>query len=458
MSIYRTYLSKNATLINGDLSNNSRNPVTEISYGGEDGLSSRFIFDFDFTKIKQRIDDGFINKSRIKKHILKLYNTIRISPEYVGATHTARKIENTKGFTLELFNVDDDWNNGVGYDIDFNLIGKLKESEPNWYYSKTNTPWTIPGVYDGGLIFGTQEFQIGNEDISIDITDYVNDRLEDTITSFGLGLKFTDDFESLKTQIRQVVAFHSQYTNTVFEPHIETIIDDTVLDDRGFFYLDKPNKLCIYPKSGGNSSNVTVNFVTIFNNKGQIVDVIDGVDVEEITKGIYAVDLFLDSDEHVDCVNYKDVWDITVNGSNRIISDRFYLRPYDEYYTFNYEDRLSDNSFSVFLWGLLDGEKMLTPDYRKIKLTIKEFYATSNKFPLDLEYRVYTKLTGNHQIDVIPYTKISRGSLGYFFSLDLSWFIPDRYYLDIIVKNDIETVLIKTTSFTVVSDGNLTQI
>ena len=58
----------------------------------------------------------------------------------------------------------------------------------------------------------------------------------------------------------------------------------------------------------------------------------------------------------------------------------------------------------------------------------------------------------------IPFEKLSKDDVSYFFDLDLGWFIPDVYNLEIImVNNDVNNILKKTT-FTIVSDGFLNNI
>jgi len=64
MSVFRTYFSKNNTLIDGNLTNNSQNPVSEVSYGTVNSFPSRLIFALDFSDLHQRIADGFINPVR----------------------------------------------------------------------------------------------------------------------------------------------------------------------------------------------------------------------------------------------------------------------------------------------------------------------------------------------------------------------------------------------------------
>ena len=76
MSRFRSYYSKNNTLISANRTNNSQNPVTEISYGTTDVLVSRFIFDVDLTTLSERISQGLINADNIVSHTLHMVNTI----------------------------------------------------------------------------------------------------------------------------------------------------------------------------------------------------------------------------------------------------------------------------------------------------------------------------------------------------------------------------------------------
>ena len=84
MSTFRSYFKKNSTLIKDNLTNNSQNPVCEVSYGTFNKQPSRFIFDIDFDDLLVKIADGSINPQRITKHILHMTNSIRYAPEYLG--------------------------------------------------------------------------------------------------------------------------------------------------------------------------------------------------------------------------------------------------------------------------------------------------------------------------------------------------------------------------------------
>ena len=185
MSIYRSYFLKNDTLIENNLSNNSQNPVTEISYGTFDKQVSRFIFDIDLSNLKKRISEGIINPKKIVRHILHMTNTISYAPQYIGRKSYSANIDRASSFELELFNIKEDWDEGSGYEFEYiakpdlyvDLVNPtIVEQAVNWFERKTGIDWSVPGAYFSGNceIIGTQRFEVGNEDLVIDVTDYVN--------------------------------------------------------------------------------------------------------------------------------------------------------------------------------------------------------------------------------------------------------------------------------------------
>ena len=69
--VYKTYISKFATIVSNSKINTGLNPVSELVYG-RDTIVSRALFYFDHNKVKQLIDDGImVDKSKMK-HTLRL--------------------------------------------------------------------------------------------------------------------------------------------------------------------------------------------------------------------------------------------------------------------------------------------------------------------------------------------------------------------------------------------------
>jgi hypothetical protein len=474
MSNFRSYFLKNDTLIQSNLTNNSQNPVTEISYGTLDKQVSRFIFDVNLLPLQEKIAQGFINYNRISRHILHMTNTIRYAPQYIGRKSYSENINRASSFSLDLFNITEDWQEGNGYEFTYSDKQDLFTGDPlpfiseqavNWSARTTGIGWTVQGAYISGIseIIGSQSFDAGNEDIEIDITDYINQRLFGTGytgttaftgDSYGLGIKFPDYIESLETSYHEAVAFHAKHTNTFYEPFIETIIDDVIVDDRNYFYQDKDNNLYLYVNIGNFPQNITVNKVDIYDNQDTLVTTLSGSSIINVSKGIYKIIFNIDSLIYPDAVLFKDVWTITINSRETTYTGEFYLISANNYYTFNQSNQIDFRNYFFYFWGINEKENLRAGNVRKIRLSIKELYANQNNFlPLDIEYRLYTTVGAKYEIDIIPFTSVNRTSNGYEFDLDTSWLIPQDYYLQIRLKNGNYYENKQSISFTVVSDG-----
>jgi len=484
MSIFRSYFSKNNTLIGNNLTNNSQNPVTEISYGTLNQQVSRFIFDVDLADLSKKIEDGFIVPNGEMKHILHITNTIRYAQEYVGKKSYTLGIDRATSFELELFNIDEEWSEGGGYDLIFNeniypyvdiVTPEVYPQASNWSARTTVDLWANAGAYSSGttqIIGNPIPFDKGSENIEVDITDYINQRLFGTGytgtsaytgDSYGLGIKFPDVYEEMLTEFRQAVAFHAKKTNTFYEPYIETIVADTIVDDRNYFYLDKDNDLYLYVNVGnGIPMDIVVDRVEIQDNQGTLIDTLSGSsEIINVSKGVYKINYKVDSEYNNgrlinDAVLFSDKWFLTVNGRESIHNGEFYLISSDKYYTFDNSNTINFDNYFFYFWGIGEKENLRAGVVKKIKLTIKELYANQNNFlPLDIEYRLYTTVGSKYEIDIIPFTSVNRTNTGYEFNLDTSWLIPQDYKLQIRLKNCNYYENKQTLLFTVVSDGNL---
>lgn len=437
MSRFRTYFSKNNSIIKNNRTNISQNPVTEISYGTEDKNVSRFIFEPDLTNLNNRIYDGQIKQNNIVNHVLHLINTVSYAPQYRGGKSYTDDIDRATGFEIEIFNLKQDWDEGNGYDFYYNDSNLLVHQESNWYSAQTGTLWTEGGAYISGTseIIGYQYLENGSENISIDVTDYINQRLLGsgntyTGTSYGLGLKMTDFYEDIETLNRQAVAFHVKDTNTYYEPYIETIIDDTITDDRNYFYLDKDNQLYLFVTIGNNSTGATINSVSIYDHEDVLYVRLSGSSITETKKGMYKIPLNISSTSYPDGIMFRDVWNITLNGRTFDVEDDFFLISSDVYYRINSDYSPSLDNYHFYYWGIGDGEEITGNNLRRIRLSIKELYSDQNdRIPLNIEYRIFTKIAEGYENEIVPYTKVDRTKNGYQFDLDPIWLIPQVYYL-----------------------------
>jgi hypothetical protein len=78
--IFRSYFKKQAILIKNSFTNNSRNPIVELSYGGSLNSAStqvsRYVFNVDLDKLQEKLSSNTINQNTIHSHVLKIKNCI----------------------------------------------------------------------------------------------------------------------------------------------------------------------------------------------------------------------------------------------------------------------------------------------------------------------------------------------------------------------------------------------
>lgn len=453
MSVIRTYFTKNNTIVTDNRINSSQNPVTEISYG-LNNLVSRYIFDVDLNKLKEKIEFIGYNKNRILSHKLKIQNTINVTNDYLGGFFQDKETQRTSSFKLDLFKIDEDWDEGNGYEFYYDENEPIKPifSPSNWFYRKTDVEWNVQGIYDSGTtqIIGQQYFDNGNENLEIDVTDYVNNYIfSGDTTHKGFGLKFSDEFESLSTKYRQAVAFHTKYTHTFFRPYIETIVDDNIQDDRNRFYIDVDNYLYFFFKIKNKYTDVVINSVDIYDYEGNLLDIINGDNIEKIYNGVYRIQYRVNSEEYPDRVIFYDKWNITFNGVVKEITQKFYVRPNDFYYNTS-KNHINPDNFHIILSGIKNGENINAGLIKPVKIFLKKLYDYDED--VNIYYSIYIKMSNNHRINIIEYELVDVLDNIYMFNIDTSWLIPQIYNLDIYIGNDnykflMDTILFKINEF-----------
>lgn len=449
MRRFRSYFSKNNTIVKDNQLNSARNPVTEIVYGGKNNVISRFIFDINLNPLIERIKKGYISIENIESHTLNLINSIKYVPKYVGGPSYSSEIKRANSFLLDVFNITEEWDGGSGYDL--NILGEFIKNQntgaSNWFERKTGVEWAYPGVYSGEEIdiIGSQYFDMGNENLVIDVTDYINERINNSLdleitgtTVNGLGIKYSDDYELKKTDKINSVGFHAKNTNTFFEPYLETIINDKICDDRNYFYLNKTNTICLFLSNITDDVEVEVDEVKIFDYLGGEYTVITE-NIKQHGKGVFCVDLTVSSEDYPDSVIFRDEWKLKINGKVVKFTDKFYIMPSDNFYSISPTSMHigagtlnNELNYHFYFSGIIEKEKMKRGEMRKIFITIKELYATTKKPSfINLEYRIYTLIDSKNEIDIIPFTSVNRIKSSYEIFLDTSWLIPNDYFLQI---------------------------
>lgn len=464
--VIRTYFDRNNTMVLGSEYNTGLNPVCELFYGGNDSNVnySRFIFQFDETRLKALYDDKTFSDLTKLTHTLRMTNTGAFDRNLLGDDTCDGKAR-ANSFDLMVFPIPQDWDEGVGYDYATTNISSGDSQKTlgpsNWFEAKTNTPWSGgSGIFSGttGTTIATQHFEQGNENLEIDITSVVNDYLTGA-TNNGLGLAFTYSYEQATPTKAQYVGFFTRHTQTFYEPHVETIYNNPIVDDRNNFYLDKNNKLYLYSTLGSTPTNLdTLPGVNVFDNDGTLLSAYTPSDVTQVTKGVYSIDINIPTtSDYIDCTQFTDVWTgITINSVSRPdVELDIIVKDSSNYFNIGDNDSLPKR-IGVNVTGVRNQEKVFRDDLRKVFVSASIPYTINQKQAVDsLKYRLYVK-EGRNEFTVIDFQDLNMANNYNFFLLDTLSLVPGTYYLDIKSESNQEvTTLRDVLSFDVISQSDL---
>jgi hypothetical protein len=456
MSIFRSYIEKNNTIIRDRYFNTGLNPVAELVYGGAASTGStvysRYIFKLDLDDLNNRISENIIISGSVLSHKMKFYNTISQQPDII-TNKMADGSKRASGFDLVLFKLSEEFDEGNGYNFNYNTYSGVTSNitASNWFYRKENVLWNEEGIYTGNTIplsavVDTFHVDYGDENIEFDVTDYINGLLFSGNTNYGLGIAYSADTE-IKTDAndqRYSFAFFSRHTNTFFEPFLETEFNDLIKDDRYNFYLNKNNKLYLYSYINGELTDLDTipSGCTITDFNGDVYTTIPQSGITHVTKGVYSVELFINANDYPDLVNFTDTWVGLVYDSQNIsnVENEFTLLHQENYFNLKNQNqqRYEDTDFYFGFHGLKHGENIKKGDIRKIYIESKELYGDSvseNKPINSVQYRLYVR-QGNNQIEVIPFTDVNRTFDKNYFDLDTTWLIPNTYFLELKIKKN----------------------
>lgn len=448
--IFRSYFKKQAILIRNSFTNNSRNPVIELSFGGSSNsattLVSRYVFSPDIDKLTEKITSNTINQNTVQSHKLFIKNCIALNDGYIGVDFITSK--RASGFDLTFVKLNESFDEGTGFDYIYNDAQfrevELNKSAANWYNRKNpQITWSQAGVFSGTTnniplsgILATQRFEIGNEDIEVDVTDYINGILFSGNPNNGICIMFSANTESLTSITKNVVTFFSKYTQTFFEPFLETTYDDRVNDELCCMNFDVPNDF--YFVSQAAISELT-KFEILDSNDDTIVTVTATTAFTNLNGYNYKYTTTLDSENYQDQEIFTSKWYYTQNGKYKVLERQFNISKLD----LNDGTSLTYSSeIFINLLGIKSNE-IISKKVGVKRLIFKPKRIIQSKILKnlvgDIEFRIYVN-QGKNQIDVIPFTKVSKVNDEYFTEIDFSWFISHDYTIEIraLDKNGVQ--------------------
>jgi hypothetical protein len=445
MSYFRSYFEKNNTLIKNTQVNTSKNPTCEIFYGS---AYSRFIFKIDLTELQSKIDNGFLVLDENTRHRLKMTNTIFGDEGLKGQNRTTGRSRATS-FRLEIFEINESWNEGYGFDYedagyDFTSGNKTFSEVPsNWYKKDTLADWQTQGAFIGtGSTLTTIEFDNGNENLDVDITEYVNGILLSGQTNHGIGIKFINDYEILTADTDRSVAFFTKYTQTFFEPYMESIFDDRISDNRQDFVEKTYQNLYLYITKGTNYYDLDeLPTVDILDSTNTPIVGLSGLTTTKIRKGVYEVTFGIDG-EVFNCDGKKFLYDnwknLSIDGvSLSNVKQKFIPKPLTTKYTIG-DNPKELNRYSIQYFGINQNEKVKRGELRKIVVSFRSINEPKTVLFDDVYYRMFIK-EGRVDVMIHDWTQIDKTNENSFV-LDTSYLIPREYYIEIKGKTHSEEI------------------
>lgn len=153
-------------------------------------------------------------------------------------------------YDVEVQALAQSWDEGKGRDNDdFSDKGFA-----NWDKRTSSQWWTTPGASGSGVI-KTQHFDVGDEDLDLDVSDIVNGWLGGN-TNNGFLVKLSSTLEASGENYYRKL-FHAR--NTHFpdrRPYIEARWDDSIRDDRNNFFWDVSGTLFLYNSVRGQLTDI----------------------------------------------------------------------------------------------------------------------------------------------------------------------------------------------------------
>lgn len=219
---------------------------------GSSGLSSelsRVILQFPVSDLSTDIDAGRVPSNA--SYFLKMYNA-----EHIGTL--------PRQFELEVLAVSASWQEGVGLDMEnytdltYDVVGS------NWIRRSGSTSWVSEGADTHVSPTFSGSFDVGTEDLEIDVTSLVNEWIDGTKENYGFMVKLPTSFEN-RAKSYYTKKFFARSSEFFFKrPVLEARWDSSLRDDRGDFYAsssnapaeDNLNTIYLYNYSRGRLANI----------------------------------------------------------------------------------------------------------------------------------------------------------------------------------------------------------
>ena len=245
MAIKRYFADADNTITNafkeslatrGTGSNMGQADILEVFsiYAQESSTSTelaRILLKFPVNDIQTDINNNIIPDTGVTYH-LKMFN----------ARHPWTLPKNYK---LDILAVSSSWEEGNGLDMEGYTDETYGGIGSNWVNARSGSTWTSQGGDYHASPYFSQTFDIGDEDLEVNVTTLVTQWLAGSKQNYGFGIKLSSSYEASSSS-NPPGAKTSYYTKKFFARSSEYFFDRPVLearwdssrkDNRGNFYF-----------------------------------------------------------------------------------------------------------------------------------------------------------------------------------------------------------------------------
>lgn len=439
MAFYRLFPTRDTWITDSSPNGRSSTRATGSNHGHSPTLR---VF-----SIKDAITSGSIERARtlLQFNIAELSGKIFVDRSipsgsvsyYLRMFNYDHGDADAESFDLNIFPLSRSWDEGKGVDDDeYRDLGYA-----NWMSASSTTAWTVTGsdYLTSGYGSASAHFDLGKEDLDVDITQIVNNWLTASIgqaggiPNNGLVVKLGDTEES-NSQNYFLKVFHGKETKYVDKiPYIEARWDDVVKDNRGNFAFGQTNKLFLYNVVRGELTNISEPLsVRIQDHLIGTSASFSGVyNAGQISTGIATASINIPLGGPFSS-SFYDIW---FSGSTVYITGTFTPATLtgsavDEYYEYVVDvDNLKREYAS-------NEEARLKVNVRRRDFSTHVLHSASHDMDREYIEKMYYSIINDESGEVVvpygtgsvEYTKLSYNGDGNYFNLWMSSFVPGFIY------------------------------
>lgn len=239
-----------------------------------------------------------------------------------------------RNYTLVINPVTKTWEEGIGIDADT----YMDVDAANWLSSSTEILWDLDGGDYSETPNYSASFDVGYENLEINITPLVEQWIAGTLDNHGIMIKLPSETESGSTS-QYTKKFYARGSEYFFKrPIIESRFDDTRTDMRSNFFnsssqysaSDNLNTVYFYNRNRqGTLTDLAFDnvYVKLYNSSSNGVELVPSpiypITATHVSEGIYSAQFALDTTESC----FYDVW---YSGSTEIYTGTINVFEYIE--------------------------------------------------------------------------------------------------------------------------------